>query len=74
MIDSKQELWNNKAIKLQKEYEQLLIQKLQKLEEIIKIETEYLSTMPLNISKAKKSNEKQNEGKLIKLTKKRIET
>ena len=30
--------------------------------------------MPLNISKAKKSNEKKNEGKLIKLTKKKVET
>ena len=39
------------------------------LEEFIKLETEYLSTMPLDVVKAKRSNEKQNDQKLFQLTK-----
>ena len=60
-------------IKLWKEYQKLLTQKLQMLEDIIKIENEYLSTMPIEVVKAKRSNERKQDAKLLKLTKNKVE-
>ena len=43
------------------------------LEDIIKIENEYLSTMPIEVVKAKRSNERKQDAKLLKLTKNKVE-